>query len=92
MEKDGFEVETTNDMQRVARGCNLLITATPSQQPLLLENMIEPGTHITAMGSDTAFKQELDSGILHRADLVVADSIAQCLERGEIARALAIRA
>ena len=88
MEAEGFEVETTTEARAVARGCNLLITATPAQQPLLFENMIEPGTHITAMGSDTAFKQELDSGILHRADLVVADSIAQCLERGEIARAL----
>ena len=88
MEAEGFEVETTTEAQAVARTCNLLITATPAQQPLLFESMIRPGTHITAMGSDTAFKQELDSGILRRADLVVADSIAQCLERGEIAKAL----
>ena len=40
------------------------------------------------MGSDTPHKQELDSRILARADLVVADSIAQCLERGEIYQAI----
>ena len=40
------------------------------------------------MGSDTPDKQEVDAGILERADLVVADSIPQCLERGEIAQAL----
>ncbi|MCP4721651.1 MAG: ornithine cyclodeaminase family protein, partial [Desulfobacteraceae bacterium] len=50
---------------------------------------IRPGTHITAMGSDTPQKQELDSNILKKADLVVADSISQCRERGEISRALA---
>ena len=40
------------------------------------------------MGSDTPQKLELDADILARADLVVADSIAQCLERGEIHQAV----
>lgn len=88
MENDGFQVQTTTIAAEVAQNCNLLITATPSQQPLLLEEMIQPGTHITAMGSDTSLKQELDTRILQKADLVVADSISQCLERGEISKAL----
>lgn len=88
MENDGFQVQTTTVAAEVAQDCNLLITATPSQQPLLLEEMIQPGTHITAMGSDTSLKQELDTGILQKADLVVADSIPQCLERGEISKAI----
>jgi len=41
------------------------------------------------MGSDTPNKQELHSSILECADLVVADSISQCRERGEIHHALA---
>ena len=32
--------------------------------------------------------QELETSVLARADLVVADSIPQCLERGEIHHAL----
>ena len=40
------------------------------------------------MGSDTQDKQELDANILQHADLVVADSISQCVERGEIHQAL----
>jgi ornithine cyclodeaminase len=40
------------------------------------------------MGSDTTKKQELDAAILARADVVVADSLAQCLERGEIFKAM----
>ena len=51
--------------------------------------MIRPGTHITAVGSDTPEKQELAPAILQRADVVVADSIPQCLLRGEIHHALA---
>jgi ornithine cyclodeaminase len=40
------------------------------------------------MGADMAHKQELDPAIVGDADLVVADSLAQCRERGEIAHAL----
>lgn len=89
MQAAGFEVGLTSDPAEVAAACNLLVTATPAQQPFLSVDMIQPGTHITAMGSDTSYKQELDSRILEKADLVVADSVVQCLERGEIARALA---
>ena len=53
---------------------------------------IRPGTHITAVGSDTPHKQELDSAILSKADKIVADSIPQCLARGEIYQALAANA
>jgi len=40
------------------------------------------------MGSDTSDKQEVDSLVLAKADLVVADSISQCQVRGEIYQAL----
>ncbi len=63
------------------------MTTTPSQQPLLDARSLQPGTHITAVGSDTPHKQELDWKILAKADLVVADSLAQCRQRGEIYQA-----
>jgi ornithine cyclodeaminase len=88
MSKLGFFVETTSDVQSVAEACNLIITATPSQEPLLRADQVQPGTHITAMGADTPAKQELDSALFQKADLVVADSIVQCQERGDISRAL----
>jgi len=40
------------------------------------------------MGSDTPEKNELDPRILQKADIIVADSISQCLLRGEIHQAL----
>lgn len=88
MESLGYEVKTTTEAGVVTRQCNLIITATPSREPLIQANQVMPGTHITAMGSDTAEKQELDSKILGKADIVVADSIEQCITRGEIHRAL----
>lgn len=84
----GFAVETTRDAGAVAATCNLIITATPATAPLLRDADVRPGTHITAVGSDTPDKRELDPAILGRADVVVADSISQCLERGEIFHAI----
>lgn len=88
MESDGFRIQTTLDAAEVASNCNLIVTATPSKTPLLHSDQILPGTHITAMGSDTPEKNELDPKILQQADLVVADSISQCLLRGEIFKAI----
>ena len=88
MKKLGLEVVLAESAKSVASQCNLIITATASNEPLLNENDILNGTHITAMGSDTPGKRELGPGILKSADLVVADSIDQCQERGEIACAL----
>jgi ornithine cyclodeaminase len=89
VERDGFDVQVTHDPATLGSSCNLIVTATPATRPLLQASEIRPGTHVTAIGSDTPEKQELDPGILGRAHLVVADSRAQCRTRGEIARALA---
>jgi ornithine cyclodeaminase len=84
----GFEVDTTTDAAEVARSCDLIVTTTPATEPLLRADDVRPGAHITAVGSDTPHKQELEAAILARADVVVADSIEQCLLRGEIHRAI----
>jgi ornithine cyclodeaminase len=83
-----LEIHTTSTGDEIAATCNLIVTATPSHTPLLGAEQIREGTHITAMGSDTREKIELDPAILGKADLVVADSIEQCRVRGEIFHAL----
>ena len=88
MEGHGLTIETTLIGDEIAATCNLIITATPSHDPLLRAEQIREGTHITAMGSDTREKNELEPAILRKADLVVADSIEQCRLRGEIHHAL----
>ena len=88
MEADGFEVNTTMESIDVTEASNLILMTTPSSMPLIDVSQIKKGTHITAMGSDTAEKQELDTKILLMADIVVADSLTQCQERGEVYKAL----
>jgi ornithine cyclodeaminase len=89
MSPHGLDIQGTLTGDEIAATCNLIVTSTPSRTPLLRAEQIREGTHITAMGSDTVEKQELEIGILGKADIVVADSIEQCLVRGEIHRALA---
>ena len=84
----GFRARAVETAAEVAARANLIVTATASQEPLLVADDIRPGTHITAMGSDTEAKQELDAALLTRAERVVGDSLAQCRERGEIHQAL----
>jgi len=88
MEPLGYNIRTTLKAGDVALNCNLIVTATPSTHPLLMAEQIQKGVHITAMGSDTPEKTELDPEILRKADIVVADSISQCLIRGEIHHAI----
>jgi ornithine cyclodeaminase len=88
MEPAGFRVETTLNVADVLRVCNLIVTATPSRTPLVKTDLIQPGTHITAMGSDTLDKIELEPDILARADIVVSDSRSQSRTRGEVSQAL----
>ncbi len=88
MTSKGFVVKTTFEAEEIAASCNVIITATPSYKPLLSVGQIRPGTHITAMGSDTAEKQELDPAILKKTDKLAVDSIPQSLFRGEVFKAL----
>ncbi|MCP4214138.1 MAG: ornithine cyclodeaminase family protein [bacterium] len=88
MEKEGYRVATTQNSREVAENCNLIVTATPSKLPLLEAQYIQDGTHITAMGSDTSDKQELDAAILAKADIVAVDSLSQSRSRGEVYRAV----
>lgn len=84
----GYDVATTQDAGQLGSTCNLIVTTTITETPILLDDHIKPGTHINAIGSDSPHKQELGAGILAKADCVVADSIEQCKLRGEIFKAL----
>lgn len=82
-----FNIQIAESTTELAKHCNLIVTTTPSESPLLKASDIQKGTHITAVGSDTAHKQELESELLKKADLVIADSLPQSKSRGEVYRA-----
>lgn len=83
-EKLAVSVTIKDNAEQVANESQIIITTTPSEEPVLRSEWIKPGTHITAMGADAPYKQELDSKILQMADVVVCDVITQCEVCGEL--------
>ena len=79
----GLEIQAASSLDDLVCRCNLIVTTTSSRAPLIRAEQVQAGSHVTAMGSDDHGKQELDAELLGKADLVVADSIAQCADHGE---------
>ncbi len=86
--RDQYHINIVKEASEIAKNCNLIVTTTPAQKALLKALDIQAGTHITAVGSDTPEKQELESSLLAKADIVISDSISQSESRGEIFRAV----
>ncbi|MCO4813058.1 MAG: hypothetical protein KC572_15775 [Gammaproteobacteria bacterium] len=78
-----LEIGATDTLESLVSQCNLIVTTTSAKTPLIHAGWVQKGTHITAMGSDDYGKQELESTLLAKADLVVADSVSQCVDHGE---------
>ena len=85
----GYRARTADNVEHVCAVADVVITATPSRQPLVRAAWLRPGMHVTAVGSDSRGKQELEATCLERADLVVVDRLSQCAAFGELSHALA---
>ena len=88
LREQGLRVSAADSLEALASKCELIVTTTSATAPLLRAEWIRPGTHITAVGSDTPEKQELETSLMALADRVVCDSLEQCRLRGEVAQAL----
>jgi len=85
---NNVEIKIEKNLESAVRSSKLIITTTSAKSSLIVSEWVQPGTHITAVGSDTHDKCELDYNILAKANLIVADSIEQNILRGEIHQAL----
>jgi len=79
----GVKVITCEDIKEAVIYSDIIVTATTSKKALINSAWVKPGTHINAIGADMEGKQELDPMLFKNAK-IVADSISQCIERGEI--------
>ena len=79
----GLQIEPAESLDHLVSRSNLIVTTTSARGPLIRADQVQKGTHITAMGSDDHGKQELEAELLAKADLVVADSVSQCVDHGE---------
>ena len=84
----GVKVVVAGSVKEAVTGSDVIVTATMSTEPLVFSEWISKGAHVTAVGSDSPEKQELDTGVLRIADKVVCDSIKQCAQLGELHHAI----
>ncbi len=81
--ESGIDVTGVDDLPAQLQRADIVITTTPSTNPLIMSEWIRPGTHINAVGSDGAGKKELDPELVRRAK-VVADKAQQSFAIGEL--------
>ncbi len=84
---DRYSIQIADDLEAACKQADIIVTTTGSTEPLIKSEWINSGTHITAIGADAPGKQELETKLITKADLVVADSIDQCTDHGEIQQA-----
>ncbi|MCE9665823.1 cyclodeaminase [Halomonas sp. M5N1S17] len=84
MREQGLEVHMHDSVHAACDQADIIVTATPSREPLLHARDLPEGVHVTAMGSDSPDKRELDESVLTRADAFVCDTHAQSENNGEL--------
>jgi ornithine cyclodeaminase/alanine dehydrogenase-like protein (mu-crystallin family) len=89
-ERLGIPVTPTSSAEEAVRGADIVITATTSKTPVVEGRWIEPGMHISAIGSNFAEKSEIDTEAVRRSDVIAADSVEQSkIESGDLIQAFA---
>src|SRR5690606_5165771 len=86
--KYGFEILACDTPAAALAESNLVVTATNSAQPVLRKEWIQPGTHITAMGSSTPAYCEIDGPTMAAATLFVDRAASTRKESGEYLNAV----
>jgi alanine dehydrogenase len=76
------DIRAVDNLEQVADS-DIVITTTPSREPVIKESYIKPGTHINAIGADAHGKQELESSLVKKSRVIV-DDIEQACHSGEV--------
>lgn len=86
-ERHGVPVEAAASVRAALAGADVAITTTPSREPLLGAADLHRGLHVTAMGSDAEYKNELAPSVFGAARYV-CDRLQQTRVLGELAHAV----
>ena len=84
----GVRVVKAKSVEAVVKESGIVVTTTPARKGYIQARWLHPGLHITAMGSDTEEKQELESEVLAAVDLLACDLKSQSLRLGELRSAV----
>ncbi len=77
-----YTVTAAADLEAAVRESDVILTATPSYEPLIRAGWVRPGTHLSCIGADMSGKEELDPELFRTAK-AFGDDAAQCFSVGE---------
>jgi ornithine cyclodeaminase/alanine dehydrogenase-like protein (mu-crystallin family) len=86
--RHGIDAVVANDHREAARVSDIIVTCTPSREPILFADDLPSGVFVAAVGADSEEKQEIDANALAEC-AVIADIVDQCAMIGELHHALA---
>ncbi len=76
------DIRAVNSLEEVSDS-DIVMTTTPSREPIIKQDYIKPGTHINAIGADAQGKQELESSLTQKSRVIV-DDMDQACHSGEV--------
>lgn len=88
-------VQTGKSAKEAVRAADVICTATTSKRPVFEDEWVRPGTHVNGVGAYTPEMQEIPTGLVQRARIVVdqieaalheAGDLIQPIQRGELDR------
>lgn len=85
----GITVQAVAEARQAVEDADVIVTATPSREPLLQPDWLSPGQHVTAVGADAEYKNELAPMVLAQAQRYICDRVSQCAALGELHHAVA---
>lgn len=83
-ELEGVSARRVRDPDEAIAGADIIITATSSSTPVFDGSKVEPGTHVTGVGSFTPEMREVDTALIQRARVIVDQREAVLAEAGDI--------
>ncbi|MFT5401016.1 MAG: ornithine cyclodeaminase [Gammaproteobacteria bacterium] len=84
----GLPVSACITIEAAVQNTDILVTTTPSQEPLIKPEHLSPGLHITAMGSDAEHKNEIDPLVFANGVKYFCDRLSQTRVLGELHHAI----
>lgn len=77
------KVKVCSSPREAVEGADIIVTTTPSREPVVMNEWVSEGVHFNCIGADAPGKQEIDPVILVKVKVVV-DDVEQAVHCGEI--------
>ena len=87
--RHGIDVNAVDDYRQAARASDIIVTCTPSRDPILSADDLPPGVFVAAVGADSEDEAGDRRGGPGASARVIVDIVEQCAAIGELHHALA---